>query len=353
MPSSSPSAASNKTREDLNRPPSPVEPGQPPEALGPTVGQNLIFALDDLTSAQNAFFSVVLNHLENRMILYRELGIMELDNCGMWIDKPLNEADWLTEEESPMPPGVPVEWMHEAGVELKDIQECVSQHDADARGDETDPAISLSNRGPIGRRQRRCCVSQQRHKHRVTPSWRMPRPSKPIASSGARSIRRLKNRRAWRAVGSADAPPLSPPPASAEPLREREPVVSTSVEIKGSSQDGTQVPSSGLIYVGNSRSIVTVFRSAAAGLNLPAKEARMKSRHVCRACSRPAPNFPPRRRNMLRRSMIDPRLFLWLLPPRKTKTARPSSPRCSRTRRPRPLPRLLGADGNCAAGHSW
>ncbi len=108
----------DKTREDLNKPPAPVQPGQQPEALGPTVAQNLIFALNDLTSAQNAFVSVVLNHFENRMILYRELGIMELDNCGIWIDRPINEAEWLDEEQCPLPPEVPLEWMADAGVDV-------------------------------------------------------------------------------------------------------------------------------------------------------------------------------------------------------------------------------------------
>jgi hypothetical protein len=41
---------------------------------------------------------------------------MELDDCGMWIDKPINVADWLTEDECPMPPGVPPEWFAEAGI---------------------------------------------------------------------------------------------------------------------------------------------------------------------------------------------------------------------------------------------
>ena len=103
----------DKTREDLNKPPAPSkpttpgQPAEPVETLGPTVAVNLITALNDLQGAQNTFMSVVLNHYETRMLLYRELGIMELDDCGMWIDKPINEADWLTEEESPMPPRSP------------------------------------------------------------------------------------------------------------------------------------------------------------------------------------------------------------------------------------------------------
>jgi hypothetical protein len=111
----------DKTREDLNRPPAPVEPGMPVEALGPTVGQNLIFALNDLTNAQNNLMSVVLNYYEARMLLYRNLGIMDLDDCGMWIERPIEDAEWLTEADCPMPPSVPQEWMDEAGVDPREV----------------------------------------------------------------------------------------------------------------------------------------------------------------------------------------------------------------------------------------
>ncbi len=119
----------DKTREDLNKPPAPArpttpgQPAEPVETLGPTVAVNLITALNDLQAAQNTFMSVVLNHYETRMLLYRELGIMELDDCGMWIDKPINEADWLTEDECPMPPSIPAEWLQDAGVSLRDLHE--------------------------------------------------------------------------------------------------------------------------------------------------------------------------------------------------------------------------------------
>jgi outer membrane protein TolC len=111
----------DKTREDLNKPPAPVLPGQPIEALGPTVGQNLIFALNDLTGAQNNLMSVVLNYYETRMLLYRTLGILELDDCGMWIDRPIDEAAWLTEDQCPMPPNVPIDWMQDADVDPREL----------------------------------------------------------------------------------------------------------------------------------------------------------------------------------------------------------------------------------------
>jgi hypothetical protein len=108
----------------------------PVEALGPTVGQNLIFALNDLTTAQNNLMSVVLNYYTARMILYRDLGIMELDDCGMWIDKPLEEAVALTEDECPMPPSVPIDWLEDAGVDPRELKD----GPAPAGGPETVPA---------------------------------------------------------------------------------------------------------------------------------------------------------------------------------------------------------------------
>jgi hypothetical protein len=55
------------------------------------------------------------------MLLYRNLGIMELDDCGMWIDRPIEDAEWLSEAECPMPPGVPSDWMDDAGVEPSQV----------------------------------------------------------------------------------------------------------------------------------------------------------------------------------------------------------------------------------------
>jgi hypothetical protein len=118
----------DKTREDLNKPPAPAQPGQQVTALGPTVAQDLILALNDLQQVQNNLISVVMNHIENRLLLYRELGILELDDCGMWIDRPINEADWLTEAECPVPPDLPIEWLDEAEVSQEDVDRFQAEH---------------------------------------------------------------------------------------------------------------------------------------------------------------------------------------------------------------------------------
>jgi len=154
----------DKTREDLNKPPAPArpttpgQPAEPVETLGPTVAVNLITALNDLQAAQNTFMSVVLNHYETRMLLYRELGIMELDDCGMWIDKPINEADWLTEEECPMPPSIPTEWLEEAGVDRRAMLEGPTEELADPADREAevmaDRTAGKSPREPVALRKR-------------------------------------------------------------------------------------------------------------------------------------------------------------------------------------------------------
>jgi outer membrane protein TolC len=154
----------DKTREDLNKPPAPAKPTTPGQAaeqvesLGPTVAVNLITALNDLQAAQNTFMSVVLNHYETRMLLYRELGIMELDDCGMWIDKPINEADWLTEEECPMPPSLPTEWLEDAGVDLRAMHEGPSDELSDPADREAEVmaerTAGKSPRAPVALRKR-------------------------------------------------------------------------------------------------------------------------------------------------------------------------------------------------------
>lgn len=80
------------TRETLNEPQPPAEPGQPASQLGPTAATNLLTALNDLRNTQNNFMSVYLNHYANRMGLARDLGVMQLDNQGRWIEAEVDEA---------------------------------------------------------------------------------------------------------------------------------------------------------------------------------------------------------------------------------------------------------------------
>jgi outer membrane protein TolC len=101
----------DQTREALNRPVPPTAPGQAPQALGPTAAQNLLFALSDLRNTQNNLMSVWLNYLAERMRLYRELGIMQVDDQGLWLDEPLEKTLRLITKRESLPPDVPGEWL--------------------------------------------------------------------------------------------------------------------------------------------------------------------------------------------------------------------------------------------------
>ena len=101
------------TQRELSKPAAVREPGAPPENR-PTLVQNLLSAMSDLRNTQNNFMSVWLNYYATRMILMRELGIMELDNEGRWIDAPVEWSLYMPTEAIEIPPDVPREWMEQA-----------------------------------------------------------------------------------------------------------------------------------------------------------------------------------------------------------------------------------------------
>ncbi len=101
----------DQTREALYRPVPPSAPGEAPQALGPTAAQNLLFALSDLRNTQNNLMSVWLNHLAERMRLHRDIGVMQLDERGIWIDQPLAATVDQVVRREPLPPAIPDEWL--------------------------------------------------------------------------------------------------------------------------------------------------------------------------------------------------------------------------------------------------
>jgi outer membrane protein TolC len=107
----------DQTREALNQPPPPVVLGATPSALGPTAANNLLTALQALSDSQNNFISAWLQHYDERQQLYNDLGIMRLDERGMWIDEPLDKSLAALEQMYPLPPELPVDWLKDAGVE--------------------------------------------------------------------------------------------------------------------------------------------------------------------------------------------------------------------------------------------
>ena len=76
------------TRATLYAPVAPPQPGQPVAPFGPSSSRNLIDSLDSLRNTQSAFMSAWLSYYAARMRLARELGIMTLDQDGIWMDEP-------------------------------------------------------------------------------------------------------------------------------------------------------------------------------------------------------------------------------------------------------------------------
>jgi hypothetical protein len=102
----------DQTRENFNKPTPPAQPGQPVAQFGPTAALNLLTALSDLRSSQNNFMSVSLNYHAGRMRLLRDLGIIKIDDEGVWIEESVQDALDAAMAGVPveMPPDVPDQW---------------------------------------------------------------------------------------------------------------------------------------------------------------------------------------------------------------------------------------------------
>ncbi|HUY35716.1 MAG TPA: hypothetical protein VMV69_23435 [Pirellulales bacterium] len=107
----------DQSREALNEPPPAALPGQMPTAFGPTLATTLLTAVQALSDAQNAFMSVYLQYYNNRLQLFQDLGIMQLDERGVWIDEPLDKNLAAVEAMYPLPPEIPVDWLRDAKVD--------------------------------------------------------------------------------------------------------------------------------------------------------------------------------------------------------------------------------------------
>jgi outer membrane protein TolC len=78
------------TQERLQEPPRAGAAGQ--AGLGQNVVRDLLQAFSDILTTQNDIMNTYLNYQQFRMVLYRDLGIIQFDENGMWIDEPLEQA---------------------------------------------------------------------------------------------------------------------------------------------------------------------------------------------------------------------------------------------------------------------
>lgn len=97
-------------RENLNKPVPAAAPGGAPQQFGPTAARDLLDALSDLRSVQNNVMSVWLSYYSSHMQLIRDLGVMQLDENGLWVSQPLDQSERLAPDECLLPPGIPAQW---------------------------------------------------------------------------------------------------------------------------------------------------------------------------------------------------------------------------------------------------
>lgn len=134
----------DQTRENFNKPTPPAQPGQPVAQFGPTAALNLLTALSDLRSSQNNFMSVWLNYHAGRMRLLRDLGIIQIDNEGVWIEESVQNALNAAMAGVPveMPPDVPEQWYET----LDNLPEPI---DAESSNDGANIAPIIKRRGAV------------------------------------------------------------------------------------------------------------------------------------------------------------------------------------------------------------
>ena len=111
----------DQTRLTLSQPAPPPPPPSPDGTiplvdtaagqLAPTATLNLIYAFNDLRSSQDALTSIWINYYASRASLAQQLGVMQLDENGIWIDEPFTMAERAEGEDLSLPPPVPQEWL--------------------------------------------------------------------------------------------------------------------------------------------------------------------------------------------------------------------------------------------------
>jgi hypothetical protein len=100
----------DERRENLNKPVAPAAPGAAPAQFGPTAARDLLDALSDLRSVQNNVMSVWLAYYGAHMQLVRDLGVMQFDENGLWVNQPLDQFEKMGPDECLLPPAIPEQW---------------------------------------------------------------------------------------------------------------------------------------------------------------------------------------------------------------------------------------------------
>jgi hypothetical protein len=92
---------------DLARPPKPGEASQ----LSNTLARDLVDSYSSLLSAENQLVTVFVDHESQRLNLNFDMGIMELDQNGMWLDPGPVEPSGMLDDEKPEEVPLPEHWL--------------------------------------------------------------------------------------------------------------------------------------------------------------------------------------------------------------------------------------------------
>lgn len=101
----------DQTQLSLLTPSPQMQPGSRPN-INPTTAINLLSAQSSLQNSQNSLLTAWLSYYAARLRLFRELGAMELDPSGRWIENSVQFGALAGESldgTEPLPPPVPVE----------------------------------------------------------------------------------------------------------------------------------------------------------------------------------------------------------------------------------------------------
>jgi len=100
----------DQTQLSLLTPPPQGQPGVRPQ-INPTTAINLLGAQSSLQTSQNSFLAAWLNYYAARVRLYRELGVMQLDENGKWIQEsaPFSQQPPAVDPLPVLPPAVPID----------------------------------------------------------------------------------------------------------------------------------------------------------------------------------------------------------------------------------------------------
>ena len=140
----------DQTRENFNKPVASSAPGPAAQQFGPTAAFDLLTALSDLRSAQNNFMGVWLQYYSSHMQLIRELGVMQLDENGMWIQESLDNVERMWPEDCVLPPEIPAQWFKDldANGAAPPANE-TGLNDADSSGQPVPPEPQTTPEPPI------------------------------------------------------------------------------------------------------------------------------------------------------------------------------------------------------------